>query len=32
VRTGTARYIETLNEATVNEIVARVVSAIDPSD
>ena len=32
VRTGTARYIATLNEATVNEIVARVVSAIDPSD
>lgn len=32
VRAGTARYIETLDEATVNEIIARVISAIDPSD
>ncbi len=27
----TAQYIETLDEATMNEIVARVVSAIDPA-
>ena len=32
IRAGTARYIETLDEATVNEIVARVISAIDPGD
>lgn len=31
VRAGTARYVETLDEATVNEIIARVISAIDPS-
>jgi len=31
-RAGTARFIETLNEATLNEIVDRVVSAIDPSE
>ncbi|MDP3898515.1 MAG: type II toxin-antitoxin system PemK/MazF family toxin [Mesorhizobium sp.] len=30
VRAGTARYIETLEEPTIGEIVARVVSAIDP--
>ena len=30
VRTGSARYIETLDQATADEIVARVVSAIDP--
>jgi mRNA interferase ChpB len=30
VRAGSARYIETLDQATTGEIVARVVSAIDP--
>ena len=30
VRAGSARYIETLDQATADEIVARVVSAIDP--
>jgi mRNA interferase ChpB len=30
VRAGSARYIETLDSATADEIVARVVSAIDP--
>jgi mRNA interferase ChpB len=30
VRAGSARYIETLDEATISEIIARVVSAIDP--
>ncbi len=30
VRAGTARFIESLDEATIDEIVARVVSAIDP--
>ena len=30
VRAGSARFIETLDETTMNEIVARVVSAIDP--
>jgi mRNA interferase ChpB len=30
-RMGTAEYIETLNEATVGEIIARVVSVIDPA-
>jgi mRNA interferase ChpB len=29
-RAGSARYIETLDQATTDEIVARVVSAIDP--
>ena len=32
VRAETARFIETSDDATVNEIIARVVSAIDPSD
>jgi mRNA interferase ChpB len=32
VRAGRARYIETLDEATVNEIIDRVVSAVDPSE
>jgi len=32
VHMGTARFIETLDKATMDEIVARVVSAIDPSD
>ena len=32
VRAGSARYIETLNSSTMAEIVARVVSAIDPAD
>jgi mRNA interferase ChpB len=30
VRAGSARFIETLNRTTMDEIVARVVSAIDP--
>jgi len=30
VRAGSARFIETLDKATMDEIVARVVSAIDP--
>lgn len=30
VRAGSARYIETLDEATTNEIVSRVLSVIDP--
>ncbi len=30
-RAGTAEYIETLDEATIGEIVARVVSVIDPA-
>lgn len=29
-RTGSAEYVETLDEATTGEIVARVVSVIDP--
>lgn len=29
-RAGSARFIETLDDATMSEIVARVVSAIDP--
>jgi hypothetical protein len=29
-REPTGRYIETLDQATADEIVARVVSAIDP--
>jgi mRNA interferase ChpB len=29
-RAGTACYVETLDEATVDEIVARVLSVIDP--
>jgi mRNA interferase ChpB len=32
VRSGTARYVEALDEATMAEIVARVVSAIDPAE
>lgn len=31
VRAGSARFIERLDDATVREIVARVVSAIDPA-
>ncbi|MET3854149.1 type II toxin-antitoxin system PemK/MazF family toxin [Rhizobium sp. OAE497] len=31
IQQKTAQYIETLDEATMNEIVARVVSAIDPA-
>lgn len=31
VRAGSARYVETLDKETANEIVARVVSAIDPA-
>ena len=30
VRAGSARFVETLDTATTGEIVARVVSAIDP--
>ena len=30
VRAGSARYIERIDQATADEIVARVVSAIDP--
>ena len=30
VRAGSARFIETLDDTTIGEIVARVVSAIDP--
>lgn len=30
VRDGSARFIETIDQATAEEIVARVVSAIDP--
>lgn len=30
-RMGAAKYIETLDESTVGEIVARVVSVIDPA-
>ena len=30
-RAGTAEYVETLDEATTGEIVARVVSVIDPA-
>lgn len=30
VGAGTARFVETLDDATADEIVARVVSAIDP--
>ena len=32
VRAGTARYVETLDDAAIGEIVARVVSAIDPEE
>jgi mRNA interferase ChpB len=31
VRSGTARYIETLDAVTVEEIVSRVISVIDPA-
>jgi mRNA interferase ChpB len=30
VRAGTARYVETLDRATTDEIIARVLSVIDP--
>jgi mRNA interferase ChpB len=30
VRAGSARYVETLDETTTNEIVSRVLSVIDP--
>lgn len=30
IRNGTARFVERLDAATVEEIVARVVSVIDP--
>ncbi|MFN3460744.1 MAG: type II toxin-antitoxin system PemK/MazF family toxin [Oceanibaculum sp.] len=32
IRGGSARYIETLDEATTNEIVSRVLSVIDPQE
>lgn len=31
VRAGSARYVETLDDATTNEIVSRVLSVIDPA-
>lgn len=31
VRAGSARYVETLDEETTNEIVSRVLSVIDPA-
>jgi mRNA interferase ChpB len=31
VRAGTARYVETLDQATTDEIVSRVLSVIDPA-
>ncbi len=31
IRAGTAEFVETLDEATIGEIVARVVSVIDPA-
>jgi mRNA interferase ChpB len=30
VRAGSARHVETLNDATTNEIISRVLSVIDP--
>ena len=30
IRNGSARYVETLDEATANEIISRVLSVIDP--
>jgi mRNA interferase ChpB len=30
-RAGTARYVESLDPATVDEIVSRVISVIDPA-
>jgi hypothetical protein len=30
VHAGSARYVETLGEATTNEIISRVLSVIDP--
>ena len=32
MRAGSARYIEALDRSTVEEIVTRVISAIDPAD
>ena len=32
VHAGSARFIEALDKATMNEIVARVISAIDPEE
>ncbi|MFK3798031.1 MULTISPECIES: type II toxin-antitoxin system PemK/MazF family toxin [unclassified Pseudomonas] len=32
VRTGSARFVETLDKVTVNEIVSRVLSVIDLTD
>lgn len=31
VRAGSARYVESLDQATTNEIVSRVLSVIDPA-
>ncbi len=31
VKSGTAMYVETLDESTADEIVARVISVIDPA-
>lgn len=32
VKAGTAKYIETLDIATMNEIIDRVISVIDPAE
>ncbi|KQZ94716.1 MULTISPECIES: type II toxin-antitoxin system PemK/MazF family toxin [unclassified Pseudomonas] len=32
VRDGSARFIERLDDATMSDIIARVISAIDPAD
>ena len=32
VKAGSARFVEAIDRATIDEIVARVVSAIDPED
>jgi mRNA interferase ChpB len=32
VKAGTARYVETLDTSTINEIINRVVSIIDPAE
>jgi mRNA interferase ChpB len=31
-RAGSARYVETLDKATIEEIVSRVISVIDPAE
>lgn len=32
VRAGTAKFVETLDADTIDEIISRVVSVIDPAD